>query len=259
MAIITIDNDRCIGCGECAADCVAYNIEVVDGKARLLDNGCIGCGHCYAICPTGAVGMPEYSTEGLDETLPPESFDSDRLLLMLKSRRSVRRFTSEPVTDEEVAKLLEAGRYSPTGTNLQLVHFAVMRDPGHLAEAEREAMQVFKTTPRLVPLVEGVEKLPDGGAHFFLRNAPMVIIIAANHKIEACIAATHLDLLAQSMGLGVYYNGYFTYAAKHSARLLELCNFPEGISAAATLVIGHPEPITYYRLPPREPVKVTFC
>jgi len=54
--IIQIDEDKCNGCGACAAACHEGAIGMVDGKARLLrDDYCDGLGDCLPACPTGAI------------------------------------------------------------------------------------------------------------------------------------------------------------------------------------------------------------
>ena len=259
MEKITIDREKCIGCGECAADCVSRHIELRDGQAYVREgSGCIGCGHCYAICPVGAVDMPDCDTSGLDRILNFTEIEPEKLLLALKSRRAVRRFTDEPVSDELVNMLLEAGRYSPTGSNFQLVHFAVMRDRENLRRAEAEGMRVFKATPWLAQQVEEMESLPDRGKDFFLNGATCVIVVGANHRIDASISASYMEIMAQSLGLGVYFCNYFNYAAKHSERLQKLFAMPEGIRPGATLVLGHTD-VKYRRLPPRDAAKVVWC
>ena len=53
--IIQIDEEKCNGCGACAAACHEGAIGMVDGKAKLLrDNYCDGLGDCLPTCPTGA-------------------------------------------------------------------------------------------------------------------------------------------------------------------------------------------------------------
>ena len=52
--IIEIDQEKCNGCGACAAACHEGAIGMVDGKARLLrDDYCDGLGDCLPTCPTG--------------------------------------------------------------------------------------------------------------------------------------------------------------------------------------------------------------
>ena len=54
--IIHIDEDKCNGCGKCAAACHEGAIEMIDGKARLTrDDYCDGLGDCLPECPTGAI------------------------------------------------------------------------------------------------------------------------------------------------------------------------------------------------------------
>ncbi|MCA1986382.1 MAG: nitroreductase family protein, partial [Desulfovibrio sp.] len=44
-------------------------------------------------------------------------FDTHPVLAALKARRSIRAFTAEPVTREEILTILEAGRWAPSGRN----------------------------------------------------------------------------------------------------------------------------------------------
>ncbi len=54
--IIHIDEEKCNGCGACAAACHESAIGMVDGKAKLLrDDYCDGLGDCLPACPTGAI------------------------------------------------------------------------------------------------------------------------------------------------------------------------------------------------------------
>ena len=66
--IIHIDENRCNGCGACAAACHEGAIGMVDGKARLLrDDYCDGLGDCLPTCPTGAITFVEREAAAYDE------------------------------------------------------------------------------------------------------------------------------------------------------------------------------------------------
>lgn len=66
--IIEIDEDKCNGCGACAAACHEGAIGMVDGKAKLLrDDYCDGLGDCLPACPTGAIRFVEREAAAYDE------------------------------------------------------------------------------------------------------------------------------------------------------------------------------------------------
>ena len=66
--IIQIDEEKCNGCGACAAACHESAIGMVDGKAKLLrDDYCDGLGDGLPACPTGAITFVEREAAAYDE------------------------------------------------------------------------------------------------------------------------------------------------------------------------------------------------
>ena len=66
--IIHIDEEKCNGCGACAAACHESAIGMVDDKAKLLrDDYCDGLGDCLPACPTGAITFEEREAAAYDE------------------------------------------------------------------------------------------------------------------------------------------------------------------------------------------------
>ena len=66
--IITIDEDKCNGCGLCASACHEGAIGMIDGKAKLLrEDYCDGLGDCLPACPTGAISFEEREAPAYNE------------------------------------------------------------------------------------------------------------------------------------------------------------------------------------------------
>lgn len=66
--IITIDERKCTGCGDCIPACPEGALQVIDGKARLVsDLFCDGLGACIGHCPTGAMRVETRDAEPYDE------------------------------------------------------------------------------------------------------------------------------------------------------------------------------------------------
>jgi ferredoxin len=66
--IISIDEEKCNGCGLCIPNCPEGAMQVIDGKARLVsDLFCDGLGACVGYCPEGAITLTEREAEPYDE------------------------------------------------------------------------------------------------------------------------------------------------------------------------------------------------
>ena len=253
MKPVVINEDLCIGCGKCIKDCVSEKLQLVNGKAQFMYERCIQCGHCYAICPVNAVTLTKYGEAPEEKAVPFDIIESDKLLSFMKSRRSIRKFTSEKVSEEDIAKIIEAGRYCPTGTNAQDFSFTVITDS--LSDLEKDSVSLFRKVQKLGGKLSAYIRNSTIDDNFFFKGAPLVIVVNGKGKTSPCLASSYMELMAESLGLGVMYSGFFIAAAKLSPKIAKKLPTPDGQSPVTCLVIGHPD-VKYERIPPRNEAEV---
>ena len=253
MKPIVINKDLCVGCGKCVRDCVSQKLQLVDGKAQFMYERCIGCGHCYAICPTGAVTMTKFGEVAEESVEPYDILESEKLLKFMKSRRTVRFFKDQKVGEEDILKILEAGRYCPTGTNAQDFTFTVITEK--LSFFENEAVKFFRKLQKMGGPLSKYIKNTTIDDNFFFKKAPLVIVVNGKGKTSPCLASSYMELMAESLGLGVLYSGFFIATTKFSKKISKALNTPEGYKPVTCLVIGYPD-VEYVRIPPRNEAKI---
>lgn len=255
MKPVIIDKEKCIGCGKCVADCVSGKLKIIDGKAEYMYERCIQCGHCYAICPVNAVTMANYKDFEEEKVFDVTKIDSDELLSAMKSRRTVRKFKEKEIPVEDIEKIIEAGRYCPTGTNAQDFAFTVLRKS--VPEVEKECVKFFRLAMKAASPIKkyiGNVTIDD---NFFFKGSTAVIIVSSKGNTSACLASSYMELLAATMGIGVLYSGFFVAASKLNPKVKKMLNLPDGHSPVTCLVLGYPD-VKYERIPPRNKAEIRF-
>ncbi len=188
---------------------------------------------------------------------PPIDLSSQNLFDIIASTRTMRRLKPDPVPDDLIVKILEAGVHAPNGGNSQSWHFVVVKD-----QAIKKAVQVWykKAFDEIIgPRYASSAPPPGSSAERYQRQhraveyltdhyheAPVWIVACIKHgKAEphrmsgASIypAVQNMLLAARALGLGASLTTRHLFFAEESERALQL---PEGVLSYAILPIGYP-------------------
>lgn len=262
--MVTIEKERCTGCGLCVTDCIAQNIVVEESKA-VVHGACLLCGHCVAICPQAAVAIEEYP---MKEVLPYEkdkfSIAPEHFLNAVKFRRSIRNFKAKPVEREKLARILEVGRFTETAVNYQDVRFILVQD--RLPEAKKliwEGWSKFsealrKKDPARAALFMKYEEMhrADAANDRLFFNAPALLVIASDVPLDGGLAAANIETMAVAEGLGILFDGYIVYAIQHSPSALKWLGVGDK-QVVAAMLIGYPN-VKYQRTAPRRMADIVW-
>jgi len=164
-------------------------------------------------------------------------------------QRAHRRFTEDPVSDDDVARLLDTAVHAPSAENRQPWEFVVVRDADlrarimDLAEKAWEGGGRDFAAARLTPgLMEDVEHGIGGGGY---RDAPVLIIVAADIErgLEVTVpssifpAVQNLLLAATALGLA---SALTTISMGFTAELQEMLDMPAHVVPQAVIPVGQP-------------------
>lgn len=274
MIDFKVNPEKCVHCGQCAADCPANIIRMKKGLPVVShEERCLKCQHCLAVCPTGAISILGKTPE---DCLPmPEKTTerSDWLKGLIRGRRSVRRFLPEDLSREEVTSLLETAWHAPTGHNDQTVRFAVVHGQEAMKTLKEEVYYLLGET-----LGDGTRSDRSGAAFLgwalsmwqkkridiIFRDAPNLLVAYASKnattpKEDCIIALSTFDLAAQAVGIGTLWDGFATWSiGDFCPGLPEKLGIPKDHTLVYAMVFGKPA-VTYHRTVDRSPAPIHWA
>ena len=130
MSWVTIDYTKCSFCGACLEGCTrcfSKKDEKVVAHADI--NCCSVCGRCVSLCPTGAITHTEMAMANFHKLEKERFISTDDFFEFLRQRRSHRAFTDKKIPEADIKKLVDIVRYSPTGSNSQLIELLLIQHP----------------------------------------------------------------------------------------------------------------------------------
>jgi len=167
-----------------------------------------------------------------------------KVLEAIETRRSVRRYKTEPVDEKALETVLQAARWAPSWANTQCWRFVVVRDSD--------------VKSKLADTMIAVSDRPNRGADA-IRNAPVTIVACAEMgrsgyiyggenagkpatdkgdwcMFDVALAMQNLTLAAHSLGLGTVHLGAFD-----AGKVAEILGVPEGYCVVEVVPLGYPD------------------
>ena len=150
------------------------------------------------------------------------------LLELMRTRRSVRRYTEEKISDEQLKKILSAALLAPSGHSKYPCKFIVVKN--------REILE------KMSHCRKNVAKM--------LAGASAAVVVIADREIsdtfveDSCVAMMNMELLATSLGIGNCWIQIRNREAENDSSSEEylrgILNFPENFACQSVLSLGFP-------------------
>jgi nitroreductase len=212
---------------------------------------------------------------------------AEALQFLFRERRSVRNYTEDPVPQEILNRILDAGRYGPTGSNSQNVHYVVLKSPDQISQLREMTIRFHskiyswargRLSGILFSLIAGrktldylrdsfpkieyaYEQMRKGEDRLFY-HAPVVLLTHAESwdicsSFNCSVALYNCSLMAHTFGLGCCFNGYLVSAVNHDRKIKRWLGVPGGHQCYSAMTLGYRK-IKYQRLVHRDPPRVAW-
>jgi nitroreductase len=193
----------------------------------------------------------------------PEKHDLvEATMKVIQDRRSIRQYAEEPVSEEDLAMILEAARQAPSGENAQPWRFIIVKDPAtrkqlgaiagggsgrrFTAEFVTQKMQERFTSLEDEAKKKAIfEKLTSGRVSAFLADAPVSLVVCGRKDVwdlpyDTSAAIENILLMVTALGLGACWVIAPCIDIRDEERLKDLLGVPEGVKIISIIAIGHP-------------------
>ena len=168
----------------------------------------------------------------------------------ITNHRSIRKYRSEPIPDDILGQILEAGISASNTGNMQVYSMIVTKDESlrkRLWEVHFKQNMVIQA-PVHITFCADVYRFSKWCRLRKAKPAYDNMLWFCNAAIDASLASQNVALCAESFGLGICYLGTAVYNAP---RIIEILQLPKGVIPVTALILGYPDeqPPTTGRLP----------
>ena len=167
------------------------------------------------------------------------------------TRRSTRKYLNKPVSKELLEKIIETGRYAPSGGNSQSNHFIVIQNKqiiDRLVKMVEKAFSKMEITENMYRSLQNSINLSKKGGYVFSYNAPVLIIVAnkrdyGNNQADCAIALENMMLEANELDLGSCYINQLKWLneVRKILSYLQSLGMKEDERVYGSLIIGYPD------------------
>ena len=167
------------------------------------------------------------------------------------TRRSTRKYLDKEVSQELLEKIIETGRYAPSGGNSQSNHFLVIQNKqiiDHLVKMVERAFSQMEITENMYRSLQNSINLSKKGGYVFCYNAPVLIIVAnkkdyGNNQADCALALENMMLEANELDLGSCYINQLKWLNEDQKILsyLQSLGMNEDERVYDFLIVGYPD------------------
>jgi len=272
-----IDEKKCTGCGRCVDICPKKVLYVENKKAKINNNDCMLCSHCYAVCNFNAVSFNGELTNISIRTFKYKEkifgtgdLNPGTLINAFRSRRSIRKFKNEEISNDIVMDLLEFAVTAPSGSNCQKWEFKVINGREKVWKFGNSMKRFFVRLNKLSAnvlvrylsvlimgktlinyyrdhynTVDMAIKESDKGIDLLFHGAPCVIIIhgspdGSTPVEDAAFASYNICMLAHFMNLGTCLIGFAVEALNRSPDIKKEMSIRKENRIYSVIALGQP-------------------
>ena len=168
------------------------------------------------------------------------------ILEIIKTRRSIRHYKSDPVDEDTINTVLEAARWAPSWHNTQCWEFIVVKDETTKSQLAETLLwwnpcRPASTVTRAPVVIVACAELGKSG----FKDGELSTDKGDWYMFDLALALQNLVLVAHSLGLGTLHLGAFD--AQAAARILKV---PPGVVVIEMIPLGYPERVG--KTPPRK-------